>query len=401
MFPPMLRSLLRKYPFRSTPTLLRFLHHPIPKPPDESTAAATVSYLISSCGLSLSAALSAAKKFHLKSTANPDAVLALLKGHGFTKPQIANLVSKHPAILAAGPEKTIKPKLEFFAGIGYTGADLGKLISSDPNLLLNSLEKRIVRNFYLLKTQLGSPAAVIAAIAGSSRLLRYNLSTMMLPNLQTLRDHGVPALKIVMLVTRYPRVLMKKPDRFTETVKLLKEMGLKPTLTKFVLAINVMLGLTTATWERKLAVYRSLGWSEKETLMAFTRHPYCMLSSDKKIRKVMEFIVKKMKCEPAFVAARPKLLCLSLEKRTIPRCSVFSILESKGVVSRKRGVHSFLLISEKDFLEKYVIKYGEEIPEVLEAYQGKLEFAGLQASALGSRTISLKFWLCQRATSNI
>ncbi|KAG1370961.1 putative transcription termination factor MTERF2, chloroplastic [Cocos nucifera] len=305
----MLRSLLRKYPFRSTPTLLHFLHHPIPKPPDESTAATTVSYLINSCGLSLSAA----KKIHLKSTANPDAVLALLKGHGFTKPQIANLVSKHPAFLAARLEKTIKPKLEFFAGIGYTGADLGKLISSDPRLLSASLEERIVRNFHLLKTQLGSPAAVILAIAASSRLLRYYLSTVMLPNLQTLGDHGVPAPKIVMLVTWYPRVLMKKPDRFTETVKLLKEMGLKPTLTKFVLAINVMLGLTTATWERKLAVYRSLGWSEKETLMAFTKHPYRMLSSDKKIRKAMEFFVKKMNWEPAKAAAEPKLLGFSLE----------------------------------------------------------------------------------------
>ncbi|XP_073104969.1 transcription termination factor MTERF15, mitochondrial-like [Elaeis guineensis] len=375
----MLRSLLRKYPFRSTPILLRFLHHPNPKPPDESTAAATVSYIRSSCGLSLSAALSAAKEVHLKSTANPDAVLALLKGHGFTRPQIANLVSKNPALLAARPEKTIKPKLEFFAGIGYTGANLGKLISSDPRLLSTSLEERIVRNFDLLKTLLGSPAAVIAAIAGSSRLLRCNLSTVVLPNLQTLRDHGVPAPKIVMLVSWYPRVLMNKPDRFTETVKLLKGMGLKPMWTKFILAINAMSGLTAATWERKLAVYRSLGWSENETLMAFTKHPNCMLSSDKKIRKVMEFFVKKMNWKPAFVAAEPRLLGFSLEKRTIPRCSVLSILESKGVMSRKWGVHTFLLISEKDFLENYVIKYGKQIPEVLEAYQGKLEFVGLQA----------------------
>ncbi|EHA8591060.1 putative transcription termination factor MTERF8, chloroplastic [Cocos nucifera] len=246
------------------------------------------------------------------------------------------------------PGEDLKPKLEFFAGIGYTGADLGKLISSDPNLLLSSLEKRIVLNFDFFKTLLGSPAAVIAAIAGSSRLLRYNLSTVMLPNLRTLRDHGVPAPKIVMLLARRWR-------RGRESWRFM------------------------ATWERKLAVYRSLGWSEKDTLMAFTKHPYCMLSSDKKIRKVMEFFVKKMNWEPAFVAARPKLLCLSLEKRTIPRCSVFSILESKGVVSRKWGVPTFLLISEKEFLEKYVIKYGKQIPEVLEAYQGKLEFVGLKA----------------------
>lgn len=103
---------------------------------------------------------------------------------------------------------------------------------------------------------------------------------------------------------------MKKPDRFTETVKLLKEMVLKPTLTKFVLAVNAMSGLTMATWERKLAVYRSLGWSEKETLIAFTKQPHCMLLSDKKIREAMEFFVKKLNWEPAFVAARPMLLYL-------------------------------------------------------------------------------------------
>lgn len=380
----MLRSLLRRRRLHSIPPLLRFLHHPTlksPQPPPAAAAAAdaTVSYLISSCGLSLAAALAAAKKIHLKSTANSDAVLALLKGHGFTQPQIANLVSKHPSLLAAHPEKNLQPKLEFFAGIGLSGADLGKFISADPNLLLASLEKKLIGNFDLLKTLLGSPQAVVAAISGSSRLLRYNLHTMVLPNLETLRDHGVPGPKIVKLATMYPRILTTSRDRFTETVELLKGMGMKPMSTTFLLAINAMVGLTTATWERKLAVYRSLGWSEKETLSAFMKHPYCMLYSDRSIRKAMEFFVNKLNWEPAFLAARPKLLCLSLEKRTIPRCSVLSILMSKGLVSRKLGVLNFLMISEKDLLKKYVMKYGEQTPEVLEAYQGKIEFAGLEA----------------------
>ncbi|XP_010904965.1 transcription termination factor MTERF8, chloroplastic isoform X2 [Elaeis guineensis] len=375
----MLRSLIRWHPLRSIPSLLRFLHHPILKSPKEpATATATVSYLINSCGLSLSAALSAAKKVQFKSTANPDAVLALLKDHGFTKPQIANLVSKHPSLLAFRPQKTIKPKLDFFVGIGYSGADLGKLISADPNLLLASLEKKLVRNFDLLKTLLGSSEAVVSAVAGTSRLLRYDLNAMMLPNMETLRDHGVPGPKVIQLAATYPRVLMKKRDRFTETVELLKGMGMKPKSTMFILAINAMLGLTPATWERKLAVYRSLGWSEKETLLAFMKHPFCMLASDQNIRKSMEFFVNKLNWEPTFLAARPKLLSFSLEKRIIPRCSVLGVLLSKGLVRSKFGVHT-LMITEKDFLAKYVIKYGKQIPEVLEAYQGKLEFVGIEA----------------------
>ncbi|XP_038977176.1 uncharacterized protein LOC120107794 [Phoenix dactylifera] len=202
----------------------------------------------------------------------------------------------------------------------------------------------------LVKTLLGSSEAVVSALSCSSRLLRYDLNTMMLPNMETLRDHGVPGPKLIKLATSYPRVLMKKRDRFTETVELLKGMGMKPTSTTFILAIAAMLALTPATWERKLA----------------------------NIRKSMEFFVNKLNWEPAFLAARPMLLSLSLEKRIIPRCSILSILLWKGLLSSKFGVHT-LLLSKKDFLEKYVVKYGEQVPEVLEAYQGKLEFVGIEA----------------------
>ncbi|KAK9933757.1 hypothetical protein M0R45_020933 [Rubus argutus] len=86
--------------------------------PREQDVSFTVSYLITSCGLSPELALSLSQKsVHLKNREKPDSVIKLLKSYGFNDTYISQLVRKRPNVLGANPEKTLLPKLEFFSSI--------------------------------------------------------------------------------------------------------------------------------------------------------------------------------------------------------------------------------------------------------------------------------------------
>lgn len=71
-----------------------------------------------------------------------------------------------------------------------------------------------------------------------------------------------------------------------------------------------------------------------------------------------------------YVSSTPTVLSLSYEKRTLLRYKVLDILVSRGVL--KKGIRmGHLTMSEKKFAERYVSRYQEVIPEVLEAYRAR------------------------------
>jgi len=67
---------------------------------------------------------------------------------------------------------------------------------------------------------------------------------------------------------------------------------------------------------------------------------------------------------------------LSLEKRIVPRCSVLQVLMSKGVIKGDFSLVYVLKMVQQKFEKNYVSKYVNVIPEVIEAYQGKIQFQG-------------------------
>ena len=171
---------------------------------------------------------------------------------------------------------------------------------------------------------------------------------------------------------------MQKPEQFKMTVDAVRKMGLDPSSAMFVRGVGGMAGMDPLKWESKVAFSsEELGWSEQELMSAFLREPSIMQVSEKKLRRAMDFFVKKMGWGPSFLSKKPELLKYSFEQRIIPRCSVFSVLVSKGLVMENPSA-SFLTINEEKFLNFYVKKYQYQVPEVLEAYRGNLETLGLK-----------------------
>ncbi|PKU68870.1 uncharacterized protein LOC110115918 [Dendrobium catenatum] len=333
----------------------------------------TVSFLETSCGLAPSVAIAAAAKTNLKFSTNAESVLSLLRNYGFTKSQIAVIASKHPSLFTYNAEKCIKPKIDLFVTAGFTATALTNLLSKYPFILKSSLERKLSPNLSLLMTILsGDRQAAASAISRSAWILLLDPNKRVLPNVETLRKYGVSDANIARLFTWCPRAITQEPGRFSKSVALVEEMGLKPSKCMFVIGINVVSGLTVATWERKMKLYRSLGWSQEETISAFRRSPFCMLLSEEKIRKIMGFFMKNLKWEPCRLASLPIVLSLSLENRIVPRYTVFNILTTRGLPNTKLSFPTLLLMSKSVFLEKCIDKYSDVVPELLEAYKVKL-----------------------------
>ncbi|KAH7857187.1 hypothetical protein Vadar_009962 [Vaccinium darrowii] len=172
------------------------------------------------------------------------------------------------------------------------------------------------------------------------------------------------------------RSLLLPTHRFTEVVEEVEKLGFDPTTMNYLLAVN-SLGMTSKSlWERKSGVFRSFGMSEDQILSALKTKPSYILSSENKIRKVMGFFVNELKISPLVISKAPGLILLSLEKTIVPRCSVLQLLMSKGVLDGDFNLVPALRITHKKFEEKYVSKYQNVIPEVVEAHRGKIQFRG-------------------------
>ncbi|PSR85135.1 Transcription termination factor like [Actinidia chinensis var. chinensis] len=347
---------------------------PIKKYPNQHSF--TVSYLINSCGFSPEKALSASKYVKFETADKPNSVLKFLKSQGFPKTQISSIIRIYPSLLLCDPKKTLLPKLEFLKSKGVSRTDIIRIVCTSPTILKRSLDKIVSPSFDFFRNLFQSEEKTLTAIKSYGGLLLFDRQTHVKPNIETLREAGVPNANIMFLLTNQPRAFMASSDRFGMIVKEVEKMGFDPLTMNFVLAIFALRKMTKSTWEKKVEVYKKWGWSEDEILAAFKLRPWCMTVSEDKINGVMDFLVNKMGLDSSFVARRPKLISLSLEKRIVPRCAVYQVLLSKGLIKSNGISLSTLLQSpEKCFLEKVVDKHKEETPDLLKLYKKKLDLA--------------------------
>jgi len=425
--------------FFSTSSLRTISGFPNSKDPQSLT----VSFLQNSCGLSLESAISASQKLNIDDPKNPNSVLDLLRTHGLTQTHIRNLISSCPLLLLADLENTLKPNMELFESLGFSGTSLAKMLSRDPRVLesdadtvveffrahgfsddqistltmkrpllylLNahkifkpkldffkslgfsdleitellsksptilqrSLEKQIIPSVQELRRILGNDENVLKAIKAGNGLIEVNVEKVLKPSMSMLISHGVPQSLALKLLFLRPNPLLMSIYRFSEIVSEVMKLGFDPNNLQFVIAIRSM-AMTKTLWERKVEAFKSFGLSKDEIYSAFKRQPLFMTVSEKKIQKSMGFFVNKVKMKPSLIPKNHYLLLYSLEKRIIPRCSVLQLLISKRLIKENTNIFHAIRMSENKFVEKLVSKYQNEVPDVVRAHQGKIEFQG-------------------------
>ncbi|XP_073299910.1 transcription termination factor MTERF8, chloroplastic-like [Primulina huaijiensis] len=338
----------------------------------ENEKSCTFSFLINSCGLSPELAVSVSEKVRFENTEKPNFVVTMLKNYGFSQKQIAHIVCKRPKILMC-KKTTLLPKLEFFQSVGFPMAQLANVIARDPTLLSRSLENQLIPSYNFLKSMLLTDDRVAIAMQQSRRISQQNPTENIAPNVAVLRELEVPESCIMLLLTHHPETLVEETDVFKEAVKKVLEMGFDPLRSTFVLALHVVAEKTNRRiWDQCYETYRSWGWSKDDVYLAFRRHPNCMILSQNKISRTMDFLVNNMGWDSRIVLSCPAVLLFNLENRIIPRCSVIQVLSSRGLISKEVKLSVSLLPSEARFLEKFVTKYEEEVPQLFDVYKGRI-----------------------------
>ncbi|KAL0548361.1 hypothetical protein IC582_012810 [Cucumis melo] len=300
------------------------------------------------------------------------AVIALLADHGFSESQISSIDKRYPQILSANPEKILLPKLLFFQSKGLSSPEIAKLVCSFPRVLAGSLDNRIIPAFDYIQAVLGSEEKTLAFIKYFGSILTHDLRISVGPNIEILKQIGVPDSNILKYFQYQPRVFSRNSIRFKETVERVTEMGFNPQRLQFLVAVFALRAMTKSTWDKKVEVYRKWGLSEEEICLAFKRHPWCMMVSEDKINGAMDFFVNKIGCESSFVARRPALISLSLKKRLNPRGYVYQVLLEKGLIKKQTNIPLFVSSSENRFIDKFINPHKEKIPGLLESYEQKL-----------------------------
>ncbi|RZC90807.1 hypothetical protein C5167_028639 [Papaver somniferum] len=354
--------------------------------PSSNFSTIVASYLINSVGLSENEAIAASKKVHFETTSKLDSVLSLLESYGFTKPYISKLITRAPSILSSEPEISLKTQFDYFNSKGLSGIDLAKVISSEPRILRLSLTTQIIPVFDILRNIVHCDENVVLILRRHSWILfdKRCIKNMML-NIELLRNEGVPQSNISKFLISRPRALTMNSTKFKESVEEIKDMGFDPYKTTYLLAIHVINGLSKSNRESRVAVYRRFGLSEEQIHHAFRYHPLCMMTSEKKITSVMDYLVNQMGYSSSYIAQNPYIFCYSLEKRIIPRCSVYKILTSKGLVKNQFSLTSLLVISEKSFSMKFVKEYAQKVPQLSEVYKGQYNSQNLLISISSKR----------------
>ncbi|PIN05044.1 Mitochondrial transcription termination factor, mTERF [Handroanthus impetiginosus] len=354
---------------------------------DYSKQSSTISYLIDRCGLSSKDAISISKKVTIKSPQNSDLVLELLKKYGFTDANIHKLITRWPNVLLSSPEKTLLPKLHFFHSIGVPVDVLAKILSSYPTILHRSLENYLIPLYDYLKALVQTDKRVVNMFKHAPKAFARGWPREIPANIAILRQQGIPESSIISLIAFQPSFLLISTEKLDSYINRAAEMGFDRSKVTFICAIQVFAGMSESTLKHKMEVYRRCGWSESDIHLAFSKYPFCMKLSEKKIMDNMDFLVNDFGYKPGAVARRPVLLGLDLDKRIKPRYLVARILNEKGLLKKKISAATFLKLSEEKFLERYVVNYQEDVPELLDIYRGKLSVSEMEFRISARRTI--------------
>ncbi|GAB2269315.1 hypothetical protein Dimus_004237 [Dionaea muscipula] len=356
------------------PLASRFFAKPFSSAIDDELAVKSflVSFLIDSCGLSSTRAVCVSdiygERLGFSPARKPDGILELLRDHGFRTPHIARMISNWPLLLRVRcPQRTLLPKLEFFYSIGFTKEDLPALISKNPKYWLRSLEGHTRPVYSTLKAVLKSDDQVVHILKRARWGLPWMGEKNLGSNLVLLRGIGAPQSTIALMLKNFPSDMLAKHEKFCETVNEVKSLGFNVSKSVFALAVHVMT-CGKAAKERCSKIYKEWGWSDDDILLAFQKAPLCLLVSEGKLKRTLDFLVNRMGCDAGAIAKYPVILLYNLERRIIPRCLVVQLLLEKGLIKKEWSLGSIMTTLESYFLKRYVNRYPDIAPQLLSVY---------------------------------
>ncbi|VAI53094.1 unnamed protein product [Triticum turgidum subsp. durum] len=325
-------------------------------------------YLVDSCGLTRSQAIKASTKLsHLKSPANPNAVLAFLSGLGLSSSDVAAVVAKDPLFLCAGVERTLVPVVDGLTDLGLSRSEIGGLVSL---VHCRFRSRAIVPKLRYYLPLFGSFENLRRLLKkDQSKLLSSDLDKVLKPNVEFLRECGLGDCDIAKLCYRVPRILTTNQEHVRAMAARAERLGVPRGSGMFREALHAVAFLS----EEKIAdkvdyLKKTIKWSDTEVAIAVSKAPVLLRKSKDLLSLRSEFLLSELGLEPAYIAHRPVILYYSLEGRLRPRHYVLKFLKETGLADRDWSFYNVVTRMEKDFVDKYICPHKESAPHLAQDY---------------------------------
>ncbi|XP_037404146.1 uncharacterized protein LOC119266964 [Triticum dicoccoides] len=360
-------QLLSSPPPSPASQLRRLISAAAPAISPNPTSFAVEDYLVDTCGLARPQALEASAKLsHLKSPANPDAVLAFLAGLGLSGADVASIVAKDPLFLCAKVERTLAPVVAGLTGLGLSRSEIARLVSLSRDRFRRM---STVSNVQYYLGLFGSFENLLRAVSRGLCLLSANLETVVKPNVAFLQECGLGDSDIAKLCVTQPWLLASNLERVREVVALAEGIGVPRGCRMFRHALNAVARLSKEKIAAKVDYLKTtFRWSDAEVRIVVSKFPFALISSDQMVQSKSEFLISEAGLEPAYIAHRPALLLYSLEGRIKPRYYVLKFLKENGLLRHDRDYYNAVMLAEKVFMEKFICPHKEAAPHLTKDY---------------------------------
>ncbi|KAG6508237.1 transcription termination factor MTERF15, mitochondrial-like isoform X2 [Zingiber officinale] len=323
-----------------------------------------VEYLVDSWGLSAAEAYKVSRSLSdLKSSQKPDYFLKFLKSQGFTDSHIKRIINVNPRSVCV----KVEPKFRSWLDAGISQSDLVEIITSYPRILHYNI-RSVVSKLEFWDRLFGSRELLLKRLQ-EKWFFTCSVEKRILPNLKFLMDVcGISEEKASQVMRSRPEFLAQKLDSLQTLVGRADELGVPRQSAMYPLLLIVLYGVDKEKFEAKIKFFKSLGWSESDFFTAVRITPTLLTISQPYLQRKIEFFVKEVGYSPSFITQRPLILLYSLDKRVIPRFQVLELLKSESLWTAKGTFFSYMRLSDKKFIEKFVLPYKEKVPKLVDIY---------------------------------
>ncbi|XP_044511516.1 uncharacterized protein LOC123229662 [Mangifera indica] len=271
------------------------------------------------------------------------------------------MIGKAPQILSLNLAHNIKPKIKIFLDLGFSSTDIVQILTADPWVLTRSVDNTILPSISALKSVLGSNAASVKLLKRCGWFLKSNLEKTMIPNIEILKSCGIANSQIARYTYSFPRFFLHKPESIRNFVKRVDEIGFDRKSKIYLPAIRVISSMNRELWDRKLNLFKRLGYSDDHILSMFRSTPQVFSVSEKKTEEITKLLLQRGNVNISLIVNNPVLLLCSVERKLKPRLEVFDLLSSKNLIQKETSLVSIIMSSETKFIERFVLPYSDEL----------------------------------------
>ncbi|XP_047321528.1 transcription termination factor MTERF9, chloroplastic-like [Impatiens glandulifera] len=283
-----------------------------------------------------------------------DSIISIFKNNGFSQTDLERIVCRKPSIVAASPNKTVEPKIKLFLDSGFSPAETADLIVIDPGIWSRSTD-HLSSTIAKLKEIFDYDTSRVHMFLKIGRFPSTCLEKYLIPNIKLLQSFGIETEQIQRYIPKSPRHFCSRTVKMMELVKKAEGLGISRNGKMLLPTMRTLSSLSKGSWERKLRVFRGLGFNEDEIAHMLKRMPLVISVSEGKIKDITEFLVSSGEANVSTIARYPFVLMFSLEKRLKPRFQVLQALKSKRLIDEKHTLLTVCKLTDAYFVSKFCV----------------------------------------------